>query len=133
MVDDARTWGRIAAQNAVSDVYAMGGRPLFALNLVAWPAEQLGPALLAEVLAGGAEIGAESGFAVVGGHSVDDPEPKYGLAVVGEVHPDRILTNAGLRDGDVLVLTKALGVGVATTAIKTGAAPADRPTPRWPR
>jgi selenide, water dikinase len=122
VVDDARTWGRIAAQNAVSDVYAMGGRPLFALNLVAWPAEQLGTALLAEVLAGGAEIGAESGFAVVGGHSVDDPEPKYGLAVVGEVHPERILTNAGLRAGDTLVLTKALGVGVATTAIKTGAA-----------
>jgi selenide,water dikinase len=120
VVDDARTWGRIAAQNAVSDVYAMGGRPLFALNLVAWPAEQLGTALLAEVLAGGAEIGAESGFAVVGGHSVDDPEPKYGLAVVGEVHPERILTNAGLRAGDALVLTKALGVGVATTAIKRG-------------
>src|SRR3954470_6196561 len=122
LVDDARTWGRIAAQNAVSDVYAMGGRPLFALNLVAWPSSELGTALLAEVLAGGAEIGAESGFAVVGGHSVDDPEPKYGLAVIGEVHPERILTNAGLRAGDALVLTKALGVGVATTAIKTGAA-----------
>lgn len=122
VVDDPRTWGRIAAQNAVSDVYAMGGRPLFALNLVAWPADDLGLDLLAEVLAGGAEIGAESGFAVVGGHSIDDPEPKYGLAVIGEVHPDRILTNAGLRDGDVLVLTKALGVGVATTAIKRGAA-----------
>ena len=134
VVDDARTWGRIAAQNAVSDVYAMGGRPLFALNLVAWPAEQLGTALLAEVLAGGAEIGAESGFVVVGGHSVDDPEPKYGLAVIGEVHPDRILTNAGLRDGDALVLTKALGVGVATTAIKSGAASAAPCwTPRWPR
>ena len=125
VVDDARTWGRIAAQNAVSDVWAMGGRPLFALNLVAWPVEQLGTDLLAEVLAGGAEIGAASGFAVVGGHSVDDPEPKYGLAVVGEVHPDRILTNAGLRDGDALVLTKPLGVGVATTAIKTGAASAE--------
>jgi selenide, water dikinase len=125
VVDDARTWGRIAAQNAVSDVYAMGGRPLFALNLVAWPVEQLGTELLAEVLAGGAEIGAESGFAVVGGHSVDDPEPKYGLAVIGEVHPDRILTNAGLRAGDALVLSKALGVGVATTAIKAGTAPAE--------
>jgi selenide,water dikinase len=125
LVDDPRTWGRIAAQNAVSDVYAMGGRPLFALNLVAWPSSELPTSMLAEVLAGGAEIGAESGFAVVGGHSVDDPEPKYGLAVVGEVHPDRILTNAGLRDGDVLVLTKALGVGVATTAIKAGTASAD--------
>ncbi|MDN5931451.1 MAG: selenide, water dikinase SelD [Pseudonocardia sp.] len=122
VVDDPRTWGRVAAQNAVSDVYAMGGRPLFALNLVAWPSSELGPEVLAEVLAGGAEIGAEGGFAVVGGHSIDDPEPKYGLAVIGEVHPDRILTNAGLRDGDVLVLTKALGVGVATTAIKAGTA-----------
>lgn len=82
VVDDARTWGRIAAQNAVSDVYAMGGRPLFALNLVAWPAEQLGIELLAQVLAGGAEIGAESGFAVVGGHSIDDPEPKDRKSVV---------------------------------------------------
>ncbi len=123
VVDDPRTWGRIAAQNAVSDVYAMGGRPLFALNLVAWPSSELPTSMLAEVMAGGAEIGTESGFAVVGGHSVDDPEPKYGLAVVGEVHPDRILTNAGLRDGDVLVLTKALGIGVATTAIKAGTAP----------
>jgi selenide, water dikinase len=122
VVDDPRTWGRIAAQNAVSDVYAMGGRPLFALNLVAWPSADLGLDLLAEVLAGGAEIGAEGGFAVVGGHSIDDPEPKYGLAVVGEVHPDRVLTNSGLRDGDALVLTKALGVGVATTAIKAGTA-----------
>jgi len=123
VVDDARTWGRIAAQNAVSDVYAMGGRPLFALNLVAWPSSELPAELLAEVLAGGADIGAESGFAVVGGHSVDDSEPKYGLAVVGEVHPDRILTNSRLRPGDALVLTKALGVGVATTAIKRGEAP----------
>lgn len=122
VVDDARTWGRIAAQNAVSDVWAMGGRPLFALNIVAWPRDDLPMSLLAEVLAGGAEIGEESGFAVVGGHSVDDPEPKYGLAVVGEVHPDRILTNRGLRDGDVLVLTKALGIGIATTAIKAGTA-----------
>ncbi|HEX4251795.1 MAG TPA: selenide, water dikinase SelD [Pseudonocardia sp.] len=124
LVDDARTWGRIAAANAVSDVYAMGGRPLFALNLVAWPSTELPMELLGEVLAGGAEIGAECGFAVVGGHSVDDPEPKYGLAVIGEVHPDRILTNAGLRDGDVLVLTKALGTGIVTSAVKMGTAPA---------
>jgi selenide,water dikinase len=125
VVDDARTWGRIAATNAVSDVYAMGGRPLFALNLVAWPADELSTELLSEVLTGGAEVGAECGFAVVGGHTVDDPEPKYGLAVVGEVHPNRILTNTGLRDGDLLVLTKALGVGVATTAIKQGRASAE--------
>ncbi|MGI5128517.1 selenide, water dikinase SelD [Pseudonocardia sp. CA-107938] len=122
VVDDARTWGRIAAQNAVSDVYAMGGRPLFALNLVAWPSVDLPVALLGEVLAGGAEIGREGGFPIVGGHSIDDPEPKYGLAVVGEVDPAHLLTNAGLRDGDALVLTKALGVGVATTAIKAGTA-----------
>jgi selenide, water dikinase len=124
VVDDPFTWGRIAAQNAVSDVYAMGGRPLFALNLVAWPSTELPAAMLAEVLAGGAAVGAESGFAVVGGHSVDEPEPKYGLAVVGEVHPDRILTNTGLRPGDALVLTKPLGIGVVTTAIKRGSAPA---------
>lgn len=123
LVDDPRDWGRIAAVNAVSDVYAMGGRPLFALNLVAWPATELSTELLAEVLAGGAQAGAECGFPVVGGHSVDDPEPKYGLAVVGEVHPGRILTNAGLRDGDALVLTKALGTGIACSAIKAGNAP----------
>jgi selenide,water dikinase len=125
VVDDARLWGRIAATNAVSDVYAMGGRPLFALNLVAWPTEQLPPELLAEVLAGGADAGRDCGFAVVGGHSIDDPEPKYGMAVVGEVHPDHVLTNAGLRPGDALVLTKRLGVGITTTAIKLGTAPAD--------
>ena len=125
IVDDPRTWGRIAAQNAVSDVHAMGGRPLFALNLVAWPSSELSTDVLAEVLAGGADVAAESGFVVVGGHTVDDPEPKYGLAVVGEVHPDRILTNAGLRDGDALVLTKPLGVGIAATAIKAGTAPAE--------
>ena len=123
LVDDARTWGRIAAQNAASDIYAMGGRPLFALNLVAWPSSELPTSLLAEVLAGGSEIAAEGGFAVVGGHSVDDPEPKYGLAVVGEVHPDRVLTNRGLREGDALVLTKPLGIGITTTAIKAGVAP----------
>ena len=123
VVDDARTWGRIAAQNAVSDVYAMGGRPLFALNLVAWPRDELPLAHARRGARRAAPTSAtESGFVVVGGHSVDDPEPKYGLAVVGEVAPDRILTNTGLRDGDALVLTKALGVGVATTAIKRGEA-----------
>ncbi len=122
VVDDARSWGRIAAANAVSDVYAMGGRPLFALNLVGWSGE-LPTALLGEVLAGATEVGAECGFAIVGGHTVEDPEPKYGLAVVGDVHPDKLLTNTGLRDGDVLVLTKALGTGVVTTAIKAGTAP----------
>ncbi len=120
IVDDARTWGRIAATNAASDVYAMGGRPLFALNLVAWPTDVLGNDVLAEVLAGGADAAAEGGWVAVGGHSIDDAEPKYGQAVVGEVHPDRVLTNAGMRAGDHLVLTKALGTGAITTAVKHG-------------
>ena len=118
VVDDARTWGRIAAANAVSDVYAMGGTPLLALNLVGWNVDELPTELLGDVLQGGLDIAAEAGFVVAGGHTVDDPEPQYGMAVVGEVHPDRILTNAGLRVGDVLVLTKPLGIGIATTAIK---------------
>lgn len=122
LVDDAATWGRIAATNAVSDVYAMGGRPLLALNLVAWNTAELPMALLGDVLAGAAEVAAAAGFLIVGGHSVDDPEPKYGLAVVGEVHPDRMLTNAGLRPGQQLVLTKALGTGIITTSVKRGAA-----------
>ncbi|MBC3190555.1 selenide, water dikinase SelD [Pseudonocardia sp. C8] len=120
IVDDPRTWGAIAATNAVSDVYAMGGTPLFALNLVCWPSEELGPDVLAEVLEGGAAAGRACGFAVVGGHTIDDPEPKYGLAVVGEVHPERVLTNGGLRPGDALVLTKPLGIGVISTAVKRG-------------
>lgn len=123
VVDDARSWGRIAATNAISDVYAMGGRPLVALNLVAWNTEELSTDLLAEVLAGGADVALAAGYVVGGGHTVDDPEPKFGLAVVGEADPDRLLTNAGLRPGDALVLTKPLGVGIATTAVKRGVAP----------
>ncbi len=122
VVDDARTWGRVAAANSVSDVYAMGGRPLFALNLVGWNTDALPTELLGEVLAGGQDIAAEAGFVVAGGHTIDDPEPKYGMAVTGEVHPDRILTNAGLLPGQDIVLTKPLGVGVLTTAIKAGRA-----------
>lgn len=122
VVDDARTWGRIAAANAVSDVYAMGGSPLLALNLVGWNVDKLPTDLLGDVLQGGLDIATEAGFVVAGGHTVDDPEPKYGMAVIGEVHPDQVLTNAGLRAGDVLVLTKPLGVGIATTAIKRGVA-----------
>lgn len=118
VVDDARTWGRVAAANSVSDVYAMGGRPLFALNLVGWNTDVLPTEILSELLAGGQDIATEAGFAVVGGHTIDDPEPKYGMAVTGEVHPDRILTNRGLRAGQDLILTKPLGVGVLTTAIK---------------
>ncbi len=118
VVDDPRTWGRIAATNAASDIYAMGGRPILALNLVGWNTEELGLDMLSEVLAGAAETARAGAWVSVGGHSVEDPEPKFGLAVVGEVHPDRILTNAGLQVGEHLVLTKALGVGILTTAIK---------------
>ncbi len=125
LVDDARTWGRIAATNAVSDVYAMGGRPLIALNLVAWNTDELAMDLLGDVLLGAQDVASAAGFLIVGGHSVDDPEPKYGLAVVGEVDPAHLLTNAGLRAGDALVLTKPLGCGVVTTSIKRGLASDD--------
>ena len=126
VVDDARTWGRVAAANSVSDVYAMGGRPLFALNLVGWNTDKLPTELLGDVLAGGQDIATQAGFVIVGGHTIDDPEPKYGMAVTGEVHPDRILTNAGLRPGQDVILTKPLGIGVLTTAIKAGRATAEQ-------
>jgi selenide,water dikinase len=122
IVDDPFDFGRIAAANALSDVYAMGGLPLTALNLVAFPLEALGADVLREVLCGGLAIAAEAGCAIVGGHSIDDPEPKYGLAVTGTVDPAQILTNAGARPGDALVLTKPLGVGAVCTARKRGAA-----------
>jgi len=124
IVDDPRAWGRIAAANAVSDVYAMGGRPILGLNLVGWNTEELGTDVLLSVLLGAADAASEGGWVTVGGHTVEDPEPKFGMAVIGEVHPDRILTNAGLRPGDSLVLTKALGAGVVATALKAGKAPA---------
>jgi selenide,water dikinase len=124
IVDDARDWGRIAAVNALSDVYAMGGNPLVALNLVAWPREALPFALLGEVLEGAADAVAAAGCLVVGGHSIDDAEPKFGLAVVGTVHPDHVLTNRGARPGDDLVLTKPLGIGAVTTGAKRGLADA---------
>ena len=122
VVDDPYDFGRIAAANALSDVYAMGGRPLTALNLVAWPLEQLGADVLGEVLRGGIDVVRAAGAEVVGGHSIDDPEPKYGLAVTGAVHPDRAITNAGGRAGDALVLTKPLGAGAVVTARKRGQA-----------
>ena len=118
VVDDARDWGRVAAANAVSDIYAMGGTPLLGLNLVGWNTEELSNDLLGDVMLGGQDIAHECGFVVAGGHTVDDPEPKYGMAVVGDVHPDKMLTNAGLRAGQSLVLTKPLGVGIITTAQK---------------
>jgi selenide, water dikinase len=125
IVDDPFDFGRIAAANALSDVYAMGGRPVTALNLVAFPLESLGRDVLAEILRGGAAGAAEAGVAIVGGHSIDDPEPKYGLAVTGVVHPDRLLRNSTARPGDVIRLTKPVGGGVVSTAAKRGAAPAE--------
>ncbi len=125
IVDDPRDWGRIAAANALSDVYAMGGRPLLALNLTAWPGETLPLDILAEVLRGGAAVAASAGCLVVGGHTIDDPEPKYGMAVVGLADPSRVLTISAARPGDTLVLTKAVGTGVVATAHKRGAAPDD--------
>ena len=118
IVDDAYDFGRIAAANAFSDVYAMGGTPLLALNLVGWPRDKLPFELLGDVLRGGADIAKEAGAFVLGGHSVDDPEPKYGMVAIGEVHPHRIVTLARARAGDALVLTKPIGTGVLTTALK---------------
>jgi selenide, water dikinase len=125
VVDDAFTWGQIAAANAVSDVYAMGGRPLVALNIAGWPRETLPLELLGEVLKGGLEVAGRAGFAVVGGHTVDDPEPKYGMAVVGRADPSRLMTIDAAETGDDLVLTKSIGTGVITTALKAEAAPAE--------
>src|SRR5580765_5740673 len=123
IVDAAYDWGRIAATNALSDVYAMGGTPLLALNLVAWPRDGLPFELLARVLEGGAEVVQAAGALVGGGHSIDDAEPKFGLAVIGTVHPDHVLTNSGAQSGDQLVLTKPIGLGVISTALKRDAAP----------
>ncbi|MGH7730915.1 MAG: selenide, water dikinase SelD [Candidatus Eiseniibacteriota bacterium] len=118
VVDRAYDFGRIAAANALSDIYAMGATPLFTLNLVGWPRDTLPLELLGEVLQGGNDVVREAGAMVLGGHSVDDPEPKYGMVAVGEVHPDRIITNARAQPGDALVLTKPIGTGVLTTALK---------------
>ena len=125
IVDDPDAFGRIAATNALSDVYAMGGRPVSALNLVAWSVEDLGAEMLGEVLRGGHDVVAAAGAVIVGGHTIDDPEPKYGLAVTGVVDPAEVITNAGGRAGDVLVLTKPVGAGAVTTALKKGLASDD--------
>ncbi|MFK7805700.1 MAG: selenide, water dikinase SelD [Anaerolineae bacterium] len=119
IVDDPYDFGAIAAANALSDVYAMGGKVLFAMNLVAFPAD-LDTAILGEILRGGAEKVAEAGGVILGGHSVADKEPKYGLAVTGMIHPDKVKRKGGAEAGDVLMLTKPLGVGVITTALKRG-------------
>ena len=124
IVDDPADWGRIAAANALSDVYAMGGRPLFAVNLAAWPGDGLDLAILGQVLRGGAEVAARAGCFVAGGHTIDDPVPKYGLAVTGLAHPDALMTIDRAAPGDRLILTKAIGTGVVATALKRGKAPA---------
>jgi selenide,water dikinase len=124
IVDDPFDWGRIAAANAASDVYAMGGRPVLALNLVAWPVDDLPLELLSRVLEGGNKVAAEAGMAVVGGHSIHDPEPKYGMAVTGFVDLARLVRNSTAPQDARLFLTKPLGIGLITTAIKRGAAEA---------
>jgi selenide,water dikinase len=123
IVDDPYDFGRVAATNALSDVYAMGARPITALNLVAYSIEELGGDALREILRGGGDVAAAAGVAVVGGHSIDDREPKYGMAVTGVVHPDRLVRNSTARAGDALFLTKPVGGGVASTAAKRGLAP----------
>ncbi len=122
-VDDPYWFGQISAANSISDVYSMGGRPLTALNVVMFPSRQLDMGLLKEILRGGHDKVVEAGACLVGGHTVDDEEPKYGLCVSGTVHPDRIITNAGARSGDALVLTKPLGSGVLFNAVRSGKLP----------
>jgi selenide, water dikinase len=125
IVDDPRVFGRAAAANSLSDVYAMGGSPVTAMNIVCFPIRKLGLDILRNILEGGLEILREAGVALVGGHSVEDDEPKYGLSVTGLVHPDKIMTNSGLRPGDKLILTKAIGTGIIATAVKGGLASAE--------
>jgi selenide,water dikinase len=122
IVDDPFTYGQIAAANSLSDVYAMGGRPITALNLLGVPTDKVDASTIASILRGGAMKVKEAGCALIGGHTIRNPEPVYGMAVTGIVHPKRILTNAKARAGDLLVLTKPLGTGIATTAIKRGIA-----------
>jgi len=125
LVDDPKMYGRIAAANSLSDVYAMGGEPITALNVVGFPDHRLELGVLTSILEGGAEKIAESGAALVGGHTVRDEEVKYGLSVTGVIHPDRIITNAGVKPGDRLILTKPLGTGVMAAAVKANTCPQD--------
>lgn len=122
VVNDPYDFGRIAAANALSDVYAMGGRPLTAMNVVCFPVKTMDKAILREILRGGLEKIHEAGAVLVGGHSIEDPEIKYGLSVTGLVHPERVLSNSGARTGDVFILTKPIGTGILATAIKAGLA-----------
>jgi selenium donor protein len=126
LVDDAYSFGQVAAANALSDLYAMGADPLLALNIVAFPSKKLPLSILEQILRGGADKVHEAGIHILGGHSIDDPEPKYGLVATGRVHPDRIVRNVGARPGDVLVLTKPLGTGIYTTALKRDLLPPER-------
>jgi selenide,water dikinase len=121
VVDDPYMFGQIAAANALSDVYAMGGKPKTVLNIVGFPIKELGPDVLAEILKGAADKTKEAGALLVGGHSIDDQEPKFGLSVTGLIHPDKILKNVGAKPGDSLVLTKPIGVGILTTGVKRDA------------
>jgi selenide,water dikinase len=123
IIDDPYDFGRVAVANALSDVYAMGGDPLTALNIVCFPSSQMNIDILTDTLRGGAAKLAEAGALMVGGHSLDDKEFKYGVAVTGTIHPDKIMTNAAAKAGDVLILTKAIGTGIIGTAIKAGSAP----------
>src|ERR1700722_19490775 len=118
VVDDPFDFGRIAATNALSDVYAMGGTPILALAIVGMPVGKLAPETIGRILAGGASVCAAAGIPVAGGHSIDSVEPIYGLVALGLVHPDRVLTNKGAQAGDVLILTKGLGVGILSAAFK---------------
>lgn len=118
IVDDPYSFGQVAAANAISDIYAMGGKPLTVLNIVAFPISTLDKSILTEILRGAADKVSEAGATLVGGHSIDDKEPKFGLAVTGIVHPDKVRTNAGAKPGDKLILTKPIGVGIMTTSIK---------------
>jgi selenide,water dikinase len=122
VVDDPYTFGAVAAANAISDIYAMGARPLFALNLVNFPVDVLPMETLGEILRGGAEKAAEAGVVIGGGHSIEDEEPKYGMTVTGVAHPEAIVRNSGAKPGDVLVLTKPLGIGIISTALRNGKA-----------
>ncbi len=124
IVDDPFTFGRIAAANALSDVYAMGGRPLTAMNIVAFPVKKFPLDVLSAILEGGLDILQKAGVQLLGGHSVEDQELKYGLSVTGTVHPQKIIRNSGIAPGDALVITKPLGTGIIGTAIKAGMAPA---------
>ena len=122
VVDNPYDFGQIAAANSLSDIYAMGGTPLFALNIVGFPIKELPREILTEILQGGIDKAQEAGITIAGGHSIDDKEPKYGLVVTGEVREEDLLSNGGAQPGDILVLTKPLGTGIIATAIKQGAA-----------